>query len=142
VSRSYVSKELRRKVAEAARHRCGYCLTSELVVGSEMDVEHIIPEAAGGPTEEANLWLSCSKCNDHKSIKTQATDPETGETIPLFNPRQQSWKEHFQWSQAGDLIIGKTSTGRATIEALQLNRSLLVLSRRVWVRAGLHPPED
>jgi 5-methylcytosine-specific restriction endonuclease McrA len=88
-----------------------------------MDVDHIIPEAAGGPIEEGNLWLFCSKCNDHKSKKTHATDPQTGETVPLFNPQQQNWKEHFEWSETGDTISGKTAIGRATVEALQLNRS-------------------
>jgi hypothetical protein len=142
VSHSYISKELRRKITEQARRRCGYCLTSELVIGSEMDVEHIIPEAAGGPTDEHNLWLSCAKCNSHKADKTYAIDPETGETVSLFNPRQQSWSEHFAWSQEGDIIIGQTVIGRATIVALQLNRPLLVSARQVWVKAGLHPPQD
>jgi len=30
--------------------------------------------------------------------------------------------------------------GRATVEALRLNNDWLVSARRIWVRAGLHPP--
>lgn len=135
-------KELRRKVAEQARYRCGYCLTVASVAGYDMDVEHIRPEAAGGLTEENNLWLSCSKCNLHKADRTEAIDPQTGETVPLFNPRHQTWSDHFVWSNEGDFILGRTATGRATIEALKLNRAILVTARQLWVKAGLHPPND
>lgn len=55
MSRSYIPKELRRKVAQQARFRCGFCLTSEILIASQMDVEHIIPEAVGGQTIESNL---------------------------------------------------------------------------------------
>lgn len=142
MSGTYVPKELIRKVTEQARHRCGFCLTSELLIASQMDVEHIIPEALGGLTVESNLWLCCSKCNSHKSSRINAVDPETGETVPIFNPRTQVWAEHFEWSKEGDLMIGKTPIGRATIVAVQLNRRRLVLSRRLWITLGIHPPKD
>jgi 5-methylcytosine-specific restriction endonuclease McrA len=51
---------MRDRVAARSRHRCGYCLTSEAIVGSPMEVDHIIPEVDGGQTEEHNLWLACS----------------------------------------------------------------------------------
>jgi 5-methylcytosine-specific restriction endonuclease McrA len=107
-----------------------------------MDVEHIIPEAADGLTEESNLWLSCSKCNLHKADRTHVLDPQTREIVPLFNPRQQIWSEHFEWLQNGILISGKTAIGRVTVEALNLNRTVLVIARRKWVAAGWHPPKD
>jgi hypothetical protein len=37
MSRSYVPKVLREKVAAQARHRCGYCLTAEAIVGTPME---------------------------------------------------------------------------------------------------------
>jgi hypothetical protein len=58
----------------------------------------------------------------------------------LFNPRQQSWAEHFAWSKDSILVVGITPTGRATVAALHLNRPLLVKARRRWVAAGWHPP--
>ena len=61
-----VPKALRRKVAEAARHRCGYCLTSQQVSGAQMHVEHIIPLARGGSSDEDNLWRACAWCNSYK----------------------------------------------------------------------------
>jgi len=39
-------------------------------------------------------------------------------------------------------MIGKTSCGRATITALRLNRLQLVIARRHWVAADLHPPKE
>jgi hypothetical protein len=142
MSKAYVSKALRERVSKQARYRCGYCLTSQKITGTQMDVEHIIPEARGGKTEEDNLWLACSDCNDHKGDRLEAPDPQTGEVVRLFDPRHQQWAEHFAWAPTGDEMIGLTPTGRATIAALKLNRALLVDARREWVRVGWHPPKD
>jgi len=63
-----------------------------------MKIDHLIPEALGGLTEEANLWLACSLCNDHKGDRIAAQDSESGELVRLYNPRQQQWSEHFAWT--------------------------------------------
>ncbi len=44
----HIPKALRQRVTEQGRHRCGYCLTSEYIVGTPMEIEHIIPQALGG----------------------------------------------------------------------------------------------
>lgn len=102
--------------------------------------DHIIPEAAGGQTTRENLWLACERCNRHKADRTTAIDPDTGQAVPLFNPRAQAWRAHFAWSHDGTEIIGLTEVGRATVIALRLNHPLAVTARRYWVRAGWHPP--
>lgn len=142
MSRSYVSKAIRERVADAARYRCGYCLSSEQVVGAPMEIDHIMPESAGGITEEDNLWLACSLCNDHKSDRVVAIDALTGDVVRIFNPRHQLWHEHFRWNDAKDRILGLTPTGRATVVTLNLNRPSLVKARQLWVAAGWHPPRD
>ena len=38
-------KALRQRVTIQARQRCGYCLTAEAIVGTPMEVDHIIPRA-------------------------------------------------------------------------------------------------
>ena len=139
---AYISHEMRQRVADAARHRCGYCQTQEAVVGMSLEIEHIIPEAAGGDSEEANLWLSCPRCNRCKGAQTHASDPQTGRVVPLFNPRVQAWKEHFSWDQEGLYVIGLTAIGRATIQALRMNNPFVVYSRQVWIDWGWHPPID
>ena len=141
MSRAHVPQALRERVAAQARHRCGYCLTSEAIVGTPMEIDHLIPQSLGGPTDEENLWLACSLCNDHKGDRIAALDPVTGEIVRLFNPRHQVWREHFTWTADGTHIVGLTSVGRATVVALNLNRPSLVKARRAWVAVGWHPPE-
>lgn len=107
-----------------------------------MEIDHLVPEAKGGLTEEGNLWLACPACNGFKGDHTAALDPLTGETVALFNPRLHRWQEHFAWTAEGGYIIGQTAIGRATVAALKLNRPLLVRARHLWSRIGVHPPED
>ncbi|NUQ77797.1 MAG: HNH endonuclease [Polyangiaceae bacterium] len=142
MSRSYIGRTLREEVIREGRYRCGYCLTSARVTGTPMEIDHIIPESLGGLTVKENLWPTCSMCNDHKGNRFAARDPLTGEVVRLFDPRRQLWSEHFCWSAGGDMIFGKTPTGRATIAAVRLNRVELVEARRGWVSAGWHPPKD
>jgi len=136
-----VAAGLRRRIANQARHRCGYCQTQEVVSGVPLTLEHILPKSSGGQSAEENLWLSCRLCNEAKGILTEAQDPKSGEFIPLFNPRTQAWTDHFAWSDDGTIIVGKSPTGRATVEALSLNSELRVRARAIWVEAGWHPPE-
>lgn len=138
----YISVELRRQIEYDAGHRCGYCLSSTRITGTPLDAEHIIAVSRGGKTERDNLWLACHRCNRFKSNRTHAPDPLTGELTPLYNPRIERWREHFRWSRDGTEIIGLTATGRATVEALQMNNEYVVESRRFWVIAGWHPPLD
>lgn len=139
--REYLPVEVVRRVREAARNRCGYCLSPQRLVMARLEIEHLIPVANGGSNDEANLWLSCPLCNGHKSDRTSALDSETGEAVPLFNPRTQRWPEHFQWSADGLRIIGRTPIGRATVAALHLaDDPDAIIVRGYWVAAGWHPP--
>ncbi|HYU36143.1 MAG TPA: HNH endonuclease [Thermoanaerobaculia bacterium] len=142
MTRIYIPRELRDRVAKRARFRCGYCLTLAALVGSPLEIEHIIPASLGGLSNEGNLWLACSLCNEHKGTRIAARDPLSEEIVPLFNPRHQVWAEHFAWTDKGTHIVGLSKTGRATVLALSLNRPSLVFTRTVWVAAGLHPPRE
>lgn len=142
MKRPRISKGLRRRVAEAARYRCGYCLTSQENSGAQLEVEHVQPLAHGGLPDEENLWLACSWCNSYKGAQTDAIDPSTSARALLFNPRQQTWSEHFKWSDDGTEIIGQTACGRATVGALRLNNEYIIPARRRWASAGWHPPKD
>lgn len=131
------------RVREAARHRCGYCLSPQHLVMARLEVEHIIPRARGGTDEESNLWLACPICNGHKSDKVEGIDPQTGTLVPLFNPRVQPWVDHFTWTTDGLRIVGLTATGRATVVALHLSDDPDAITvRSYWVLAGWHPPKD
>jgi hypothetical protein len=143
MSRSRIPKALRAKVAAQARYRCGYCLAAESIVGMSMELDHLIPEALGGLTEEDNLWLACSLCNDSKGCRIAAEDPTTGVVVRLFNPRHQDWHEHFSWSEGGSMITGGTPVGRAT-----WSRCISTAPPWYWPGepgspwAGIHPRTD
>ena len=132
---------LRRQVAARAGGLCAYCRSTERLMGITFEIDHIAPISAGGKTDLNNLCLSCPSCNRHKAARTQALDPDSGELVPLFHPNRQSWAEHFQWIDDGVQIAGLTAIGRATLQALHLNRPGLVQTRRYWIVLGLHPPE-
>ena len=135
-----ISPALRRRVAETARFRCGYCLTSQEIIGPLLEIDHLIPESRGGTNDEHNLFLACPMCNSHKADRLDAIDPETGVATPLFNPRTEVWDEHFEWTHEASIIGGKTAKGRATVTALNMNHPDIVAARRLWVIAGWHPP--
>ncbi|WP_353740334.1 HNH endonuclease [Desulfonema magnum] len=103
--------------------------------------KHIIPVSKQGSDDESNLWLACPFCNRHKGNKTESSDPEAHQIVPLFNPRIQVWSQHFRWSEDGICIIGRTPTGRATVETLCLSSDPLKV-RSYWVMAGWHPPDS
>jgi hypothetical protein len=69
-----------------------------------------------------------------------ALDTETGARVALYHPRRQAWSNHFEWVDGNTRVAGKTATGRATVEAMCLNRAGLVNLRKVLVAAGMHPP--
>lgn len=81
MSTTRIPAALWERVARQSRYRCGYCLTAEHVVGTAMEIDHLIPEAHGGPTAEENLWLACSDCNGFKGDRVAALDPMTGESV-------------------------------------------------------------
>jgi hypothetical protein len=108
-------------------------------MGQAMHVEHIHPD---GFDALENLCLSCPNCNLSKAQATAAPDPETGEIVPLFHPRIQSWSEHFEWIQKGQILRGLTPTGRATVVRLRMNQPRIVEARSIWILAGIHPPHE
>lgn len=137
---SYISETIRQIVRSRAENRCEYCLSHQNYIMGRLQIDHIQPLIKGGNNTEDNLCLACELCNQYKWIQTQGLDPECGEIVSLFNPRQQKWKEHFTWNIEGTEIIGLTTCGRATIQALRLNNSLAVTVRKNWVQAGWYPP--
>jgi len=103
-------------------------------------VEHILPVSRGGETSLENLALACPGCNGHKYTKVEAPDPADGVLVSLYHPRIQKWQDHFRWNEDFTLIVGITPTGRATVNALQMNRPGVVNMRQVLFASGLHPP--
>jgi hypothetical protein len=64
----------------------------------------------------------------------------SGEFVPLFNPRELNWMDHFAWSDDYIDIVPLTAVGRATVREMKLNRAGLQNLRRVLYLMGEHPP--
>lgn len=137
-----INKELDKRLRHDAKNRCGYCQNPQELMPYKLEIEHLNPIANGGETIEENLWLACRECNAHKATKTEAIDNLTNKTVKLFNPRTQIWKEHFEFSEDFSKIIGKTPTGRATVEALQMNNIYQTTARLAWSETSKFPPKN
>src|SRR5436309_15110877 len=77
-----------RFVALRAGHRCEYCHAPEIVFNFPFEVEHIVPQAHGGPDADHNLALACHSCNLFKSDFETGPDEEAQVEVPLFHPRR------------------------------------------------------
>lgn len=137
-----VTAAQKQTVLERARGCCEYCKSQARFATQSFSTEHIVPRHLGGETSLDNLALACQGCNNHKYTKAEARDPVSDSIVPLFHPRQQRWHDHFAWSDDFTLVVGLTPTGRATIQALHLNREELVNLRRVLYTMGGHPPAE
>ncbi len=134
--------EQRQTVLERAHGCCerSACRSQARFATQSFSTEHVIPRHSSGETALDNLALACQGCNSHKYTKAEARDPVSNNIVPLYHPRHQRWRDHFAWSDDFTLIVGLTPTGRATIQALHLNREELVNLRRVLYAMGEHPP--
>jgi len=135
---SSIPTSLRRLVIQRSGDRCEYCGISQIGQVATFHIDHVIPVIAGGETNSDNLALACVSCSLRKGARQEIEDLETGETVTIFSPRQQLWNKHFHWD--GVKIIGLTSTGRATIKALDLNRATMLAIRVEEELLGRHPP--
>lgn len=135
-----VNRAIREYVYTRANGRCEYCLCPSDVGTTPYAIDHVVPRASQGPSEPANLALSCQGCNSYKAKRQSAVDPVSERRVPLYNPRRDQWHEHFAWSADGLAIVGLTPRGRATVDALRLNREPVVNLRRLLASAGEHPP--
>jgi HNH endonuclease len=141
MSKVRVPKSIRKAVIERAKDCCEYRVGQQAYSMDTFSIEHTFPRSKGGTNDFNNLALSCQGCNTCKHTYIDAIDPETNQTVPLYNPRKNKWEEHFSWSEDYTLILGLTPTGRATIDLLQLNRLGNQNLRQVLYLTGYHPPK-
>lgn len=82
-----VSKSLRFQVLRRDNHACRYCGRSAPEV--RITVDHVVPEALGGPDTPENLVAACSDCNSGKS----ATPPDAALVVQVQD-------DALRWSAA------------------------------------------
>jgi len=131
-----LSRTLELEVRRRAAGRCEYCQFPETASELPFHIDHIIAQKHGGQSESENLAWACFSCNLRKGPNIAGLDPETAALTQLFNPRIDSWSEHFDWD--GAWLRGKTATGRATIAVLDINHADSVAVREALRDEGLY----
>lgn len=133
-----MTEDLGAAVRRRAGNRCEYYHLPQDAFRRPFHIEHIIAKQHGGETQLENLALACWYCNLKKGPNLAGIDPESGNTVALFNPRTDDWADHFAlslWSTGAPSIEikGRTSTGRATLRVLGMNDEMRrVLRYELW----------
>jgi hypothetical protein len=99
------------------------------------EVDHVRAKKHHGLTSLVNTCLACAQCNAAKGPNAAGYDSETGDLVPLFNPRADAWNDHFSW--VGPVLRGLTPVARATIDVLRINDPSRVEHRRLLVSLGV-----
>ncbi len=129
---------VRALVWKRAAHRCEYCQLHQLDADFfSFHVEHIVAKQHFGSDDADNLCLACAECNLAKGPNLSG---RIGNRIyPLFDPRKQKWKRHFHWDHT--ILVGKTLTGRVTVQVLNMNAPARVMLRENLFFEGRFPPD-
>jgi 5-methylcytosine-specific restriction endonuclease McrA len=118
----------RELVKRRAGDRCEYCRVPQAATPLiPFHVEHIIARQHEGSDSPDNLAIACDRCNAHKGPNLTSIAQNTGAIVRLFNPRQDTWEDHFRLD--GGTIVGLTPCGRVTARLLNMNAP-----RRVQLR--------
>src|ERR1051325_10631941 len=129
MSETYISAALRRRVASRAERVCEYCLIHEDDTFFGCQVDHIISEKHGGPTQADNLAYACLFCNLHKGSDIGTFVPGTQRLFCFFNPRVDRWNEHFTLGDDIITILSLTEIGEATARIFGFNSEERLLER-------------
>jgi hypothetical protein len=137
---SYVSAELRRLVVARAEGLCEYCLIAEADTFFGCEVDHIISEKHGGPTEAENLAYACVFCNQAKGSDVGSIHWESGEFVRFFNPRKDEWSQHF--TLLGNRIEALTAIGAVTARILNFNSTERLFEREALQATDRYPSAE
>ncbi|MDZ4684226.1 MAG: HNH endonuclease signature motif containing protein [Planctomycetaceae bacterium] len=139
-----VSAAVRQLVRHRAQGLCEYCHADERWQFVRFTMDHLIPQSTGGSDDSENLALACRNCNERRSNRSEAFDWQTGDVVAIFDPRRESWDEHFVWAANKVEIVGLTPTGRGTLHLLDMNddrhEGIALRIRQRDSEDGFHPP--
>lgn len=133
---SYVPVELRRLVEARAEGLCEYCLIHEDDTFTGCQVDHVVSEKHGGPTELNNLSIACAFCNRAKGTDVGSVTA-AGQFCRFFNPRIDRWSDHFVLN--GFRIVPRSDIGEVTASILGFNSLDRLLEREELAQNGRYP---
>lgn len=111
---------IRQFVRGRTGNRCEYCRLPQIAAKFfTFHVEHVLAQQHIADDSLHNLALACPDCNPLKGPNLTTLDPATKEIVRLFNPRTDTWTEHFEFRDA--IIFGLTPIGTATVRLLKMN---------------------
>ena len=134
----WISVELRQTIADRAKQLCEYCLIAETDTFYGCEVDHIISIKHSGSTELGNLAYACAPCNRAKGSDIGSIS-RSGEFTRFFNPRTDSWSDHFRLE--GATIQPLTPIGEVTARILGFNDSARHHERNEMIRFGKYPSD-
>lgn len=155
-ARIWKARSIRDALFVAFLGKCAYC---ETPLDSSMDggVEHFRPTGSAADSrrgrserpsfehycwfayEWRNLFYACADCNKLKrnlfpvngpraAVRSSWEEAENNEQALLINPCRLEPRKHLKFWTDGK-VSARNEMGRATVEALSLNRSVLVMAR-------------
>lgn len=134
----YIPKKVRQQVIERAKYRCEYCLIPEQFLATYFHVDHVRSLKHGGNSDFDNLVYACPHCNQHKGSDVGTFADDDGEIlIRFFNPRRDTWINHFE-AVEGE-IVAISAIGQATVTILNFNQPERLILRRELALLGLYP---
>jgi HNH endonuclease len=120
-----------------ARRICEYCLVHEDDTFFGCEIDHIIAEKHGGPTQADNLACACLTCNRNKGSDIATLEPGTRDLVRFFNPREDRWSDHFRLD--GITITPLTPIGNSTSRILGFNNPERLLERETLQAINRYP---
>ena len=140
MGKTYINVALRQLVITRANGLCEYCLIHEDDTYFGCQVDHIISEKHGGPTEAGNLAYACSFCNRNKGSDIGSIVRGTAQFCRFFSPRIDRWADHFTLS--GVRIVTLTDIGEVTASILDFNNVDRLMERQELQAIGRYPSPD
>jgi hypothetical protein len=107
-----VSQRVRFEVLSRDGYRCGYC-GAPGNVDAELQIDHVVPRAAGGTDKPSNLLTACGPCNQGKA--------DTHPAAQLINEvahRQLRWERLGRWQRIPVDPVARASYDQGTVAAI------------------------
>ncbi|KJH72663.1 HNH endonuclease [Aliterella atlantica] len=142
MSTTYINADLRRLVIARADNLCEYCLIHEDDTYFGCEVDHIISEKHGGPTNAVNLAYACMSCNRNKGSDVGSIVMPLARNIfsRFFNPRIDLWSEHFVLDNSDKItIVPLNDIGEVTVRILGFNSIERLLERQTLYEIDRYP---
>jgi hypothetical protein len=122
-------------LAEEAKNQCVYCAIHEGSFGGERNfhVEHFKPKSRFKALTNAyaNLFYACAICNTFKGNQWPGSPGRTFSRIGFIDPSAVDYATVFTPDEASGSLNAQSAAGRYMLEQLYLNRSQLILERRI-----------